>query len=241
MASKLNRRFWNKPTFSVAAITAVLVAVGAFFDLPEKIKNAANVVSGSEPEQVVLPIESDSKSDVKVDASNEINNSSGNSNAVANPETNIEIGLPSTNVNQAPVIDNQSSATYGDQSQSVIVNSAPSFSKSAISSDNYQVRRPKEIIADLPRAYEPRVQPSTSSTGVSQSNNGSVLSPNNNQSDGNSISVGGNVSSESSSDTYNGTVYNGDVCEGAIGSWCAPESSGENDFRGANITGNSSQ
>lgn len=228
--------FWNKVTIVAGAVTAVLVAAGTFLDIPEKIRNAVGAVSNSEPEQVILPSEVSNKQDVNVDAS------SGNSNAVASPETKVEVGAPSTNVNQSPVSDNRSSATYGDQSQNVVVQ-PPLYSPAPKSSNySYTAPAPKEIIAELPiESYEAPVQPSTIPTGVTQTSRDAVLSPNLNQSNGNTFSVGGDVNAGRSSDTYNGTVYNGNVCEGAIGSSCAPESSADNDFSGATVTGNSSK
>lgn len=236
MTSQSKPPFWNKVTIIAGAVTAVLVAAGTFLDIPEKIRNAVSAVSNSELERVILPSEVGNEQDVKVDAS------SGNSNAVASPETKVEIGSPSTNVNQAPVLDNQSSSTYGDQSQSVVVQ--PSLYSPAPKSSNYSYTAPapKEVIAELPNgSYEAPAQPSITPDGITQTSRDSVLSPNLNQSNGNTFSVGGNVNSGTSSDTYNGTVYNGNVCEGAIGSSCAPESSTDNDFSGATITGNSSK
>ena len=225
--------FWNKITIIAGAVTAVIVAAGAFLDIPGKVRNAVSAVSSSEPEQVTLPSEVGDKQDVKVDAS------SGNSNAVASPETNVEIGSPSTNVNQTPILDSRSSATYGDQSQSVVVQPSP-YSPAPKSSSKASAS--KEVIAELPNeSYESPVQPSTTPNGITQTSRDSVLSPNLNQSNGNTFSVGGDVNSGTSSDIYSGTVYNGSVCEGAVGSSCAPESSTSNDFSGANITGNSSK
>lgn len=237
MSSKSDQSFWKNLTIAATAITAALVAVGTFLDMPGKLREAANEFSGSDPEQVALPSETSNGQDVKVDASSKVNTFSGNPNAVANPETNIEIGSPSMRMDQSPTIENRSSATYGSQYQNVIFHSEPFPLGTELSNNSSQL----EIIADLPQPLEQSEQSSTQSAGISQSSDGSVLSPNFYNSSGNSINVGGDVRSEVSSDTYNGTVYNGDVCEGAIGSSCAPESLTENDFSGANITGNSSQ